>query len=943
MQCLHVLRAFVAALVACFITILFYAEAADSPAPVWILTRDTSSFDRHFVTDRKAVERIHSSGTLAGAVGWFDYDFAIPATGWYEIVVNGNGHDVEFFIDPQRARPDGVYIPGSRGFDGKTDKLGNFRLEKGMHTLRVQRHYWTGFPAITDFAVRAADGSPARTVRVAPADTRSVFRRGECGKLEIRHGPHAQPVSLPIHWVNAITLRTLKSYVVTLPAVRSVSVQHWPMPCDTEGRFVLYFNDGGKTIANRDVHPVEYEVIDSTPRKYSPKEPLKKTLVQTIDCVIEPPAYSTGATRITRKSFGAYRESDDAGWLDRTRSRLPLHDPSWFAYELKGLQPQQPHLVEIDYPDDARRTFAIALRESQPLSYPVAGGVDSGGEFALSQAMQTHSLLYWPRAEGTRIVFLPARSGDRAAAARIRVYRLDGDLPPLAAPRENGRRFVNWYEEGSNFLSMYGAPDNGPNGVGIALDRWAKAAVYMGFDTLAPTAVIYSFALYPSRYHVAFSRPWMPDTLRRLLLTAEKHGLRVLPELHPRADELSWLFPDAPEPKPNLLVSKDGGTRKDLPPFFSPLHPANQEWYLGAVGELADNYKDSPALLGVSLRMMQWKNPALHNFHSLDWGYDDYTIALFEKETGIKVAPARTDSSRFSARYHWLMAHARVQWIEWRCRKIADLVVRIRDRVRAARKDLEVHIPVFPMTESGSTYNNGREWLREAGIDPALLSKIDGVVLVNALHAYGRRFGGEIDQMLRTNLTNPDIQRVLSPAGTVTRFLPYAMYFEATEAVVPPEKLGFPANTKKTWMSAVINPAARNYLERYALLLASADAVLLGDGGNAYTLGQPELQEFLKEYRQLPAAPFRARADARDPVAVWERQQETGYLFYAVNRTPRPAELRLVFEGTGPVSRLSSGDAVPVENGILHIRLKPFQLIAYGAPASVRISKAEGR
>ena len=95
-----------------------------------------------------------------------------------------------------------------------------------------------------------------------------------------------------------------------------------------------------------------------------------------------------------------------------------LPEPSWFAYRLHNIVAQTPYLVEVDYPDDRLRTFAIALRESAPLSYPVAGAVDSGGEFSLSNGMLTQSLLYWPRAEGTRVTLLNAHDGRRAAASK---------------------------------------------------------------------------------------------------------------------------------------------------------------------------------------------------------------------------------------------------------------------------------------------------------------------------------------------------------------------------------------------------------------------------------------------------------------------------------------------------------------------------------------------
>ena len=57
-----------------------------------------------------------------------------------------------------------------------------------------------------------------------------------------------------------------------------------------------------------------------------------------------------------------------------------------------------------------------------------------------------------------------------------------------------------------------------------------------------------------------------------------------------------------------------------------------------------DRYKDSQALRGVSLRLINWQNTGLNNFLSLDWGYDDLTVGLFEKETGISTG-VKTDDN----------------------------------------------------------------------------------------------------------------------------------------------------------------------------------------------------------------------------------------------------------------------------------------------------------
>jgi hypothetical protein len=916
----------------------------------WTLVRDAASFETSGLTDPGALVKIRNAGTLSGApsdwgiTGWVAYDFDVPAAGWYELVARATAAGIEFRFDPDaNGQSDVAFYEGAGARDGQ-DYVGNTWLAAGRHRLRLQRYYWTGFPRNEGFILRAVGVNPAKSMSASIGRAVPIYRIGECPALELRAGGGGADTQLTV-WTRDHSGKARRVDSARYAPADAASVQKLPLFCDEEGSFRLTFGQGNREFSASIGRPIGYEVVDTrTPPIASASG---KTLVEEIDVVDRAPDYSSGvATRIVRSSAGAYRESGDTGFTRYQRApvlvRKVLPEPSWYAYRLDGIVAQRPHLVEVDYPDDQLRTFGIALRESAPLSYPVAGGVDSGGEFAPSMRMQTQSLLYWPRAAATRLTFLNAHDGRRAAASRIRVYRLDGALAPLEIRQPRGRSFLNWYEEGSNFLSMYGAPDDQPAAPRVAAQRWAEAARHVGVNVLAPTVSVYGMALYPSNFNLAFSRPDF-DYLRRILLTAEKYRLSVLPELHARADELAWPYVGQPDPKPNLLVSKDGktnfyqadGKTRVYPPLYNPLHPANQDWYVGMIGELADRYADSPALVGINLRLMQWANPALNNFHSLDWGYDDYTVGLFRQETGSAVPlGSLDDGNRFNQRYRWLTANARTQWIDWRCRKIAQLYARIGERIRRARPDLLLYSSVFQWEPADSQ----REALREAGLDAAMLGRIPGVRMINALHAYGRNEANALaTQKLRDQLLDPDNLSLFAPTGEPASFLASAKYLEATDAIAPAASLGFDATTHPTWTSAVANPPGRLALERFAVELAQTDAQMLGDGGNAYSLGQPVLREFLAEFRSLPAEPFSPRQDARDPVSIRERRTAAGLQFYAVNRERYPVQLRLKFSRNAKLARLKDGSDVALRDDGLVVELLPYQLIAWEAAGDARL------
>ncbi|MEK6749688.1 MAG: family 10 glycosylhydrolase [Pseudomonadota bacterium] len=931
-----------------------YAHAQSTPA--WIGARSANSFNRHFITTPRDLEKIIKYDSLEHAIGWFEYDIEIPQTGWYELETLGSGAGVQYYFDIDKNNSTSPWhYYGSNGLLAGHDKIGNVWLTTGPHRVRVERYYWTGFPPISGLILKRSTEALEKTIHVALPSSTRTFRSGACPQMDIYVGRRNRATTMTVKIDNSATRALLSTISIPIAVSDHLTKLQASLPCITEGSYRVTFSELLSAMPQRDVPTLTYEVIETNAPVAATRAP-DAALVQDIDCTSVPPDYfDGGATQVIKKQFGAYRESGDIGWTRFQRMPEVLRkiapNPSWFAYRINGLVPQHGYRVEVDYPDDALRTFAIALREAEPLSYPVAGGVDSGGEFSLTHTMQTHTLYFWPRTSDVRIVFMTAHNRMRAAASRVRIYRLAGDLLPLAPP--GGRHFINWYEEGDNYQSMYGVPNADTDAMRdanrIGVERWAKAAGYRGVNVLSPTVSIYHFSLYPSRFNLTFTSSPHDDSLQRILLMSEKYGLKVLPEIHPRADELAWPNTDTSHTAANLLVNKNGETnyfstdkkKRNYPPYYNPVFPANQDWYVGMVGELADRFKDSPALLGINLRQMNWVNASLNNFVSLDWGYDDFTVALFQQDTGIKLPATMSSDAPFPlvvkarVRYKWLMSHAREQWIAWRCNKIAQLYARIRDRIQLARPDLKLFSSVFARTGSSS----GHDALRGAGIDPRLLTHIKGVVLINALHTYGRRDTLEVaNRQVRDQLVDANNLHALYTPPASGAFLNSANYLEATGVVATNVALGFPASTKTTWTSAAATPAGRHFLERYAIQLAETDATWLGDGGNAYSLGQAELGDFMREYRALPDTPFSLRADARDPIAVWELRRAHDYLFYAVNRERYRVKIQIQIQGSGAIRRLSNGEYVARPNGVLELDLMPYQLLAFIAPETVAIS-----
>ena len=938
----------------------FAAEVSPSSAPIH---RSADSFDRHYMTGPTGADKVLAAHNLNGGdwgvSGWFEYDIEVPDEGWHQLIVHGITDDVEFLFDADahgQAKSGYRFVGGSGQLP---DKVGNVWLTRGKHRLRIQRYFWTGFQNIAGFELRKSGEALADAVSIAPLGDGRIFARGRCPDLEIVSGGRTKPDRLGILDFGTFSPGGGRWQYLAIPASAGLTRQRVPMPCAEDGFRSLGFADKDRALGNEQLRGISYEVVDTqAPARLPSIRPPGKVLE--IDCAATAPDYSGGGTtRVVNAPFGAYRESGDTGLTRYQRApavaRKVLPEPSWFAYKLEGLAAQQRYRVEIDYPDDVLRSFAIALRESRPLQYPVAIGVDTGGEYTLSASTQTQSMVVWPRAGvPPRLTFVTAHDGQRAACARIRVYR--AEAPEMLAGNATAtRQFLLWYEEGENYASLFGPDEDGPRGQRAADERWAEAATSIGAGTLMPTVAVYSSVLYPSSYNVAFSRP-SQDELQRLLLVAEKYHLKVIPELHARADELNFGWSNGQPPAANLAVSREGktdllapdGKTRIFPPHYNALDRRNQDWYIAMVGELADRYRDAPALDGISLRYMLWANPALDNLVSLDWGYDDATVARFKKETGSAAPLGRADDpQRFAARHAWLTGPGRQAWIDWRCRNITDLIRRIRDRVRLARPDLKLYVNIFGeqgvYTGSFSHEDSPSlvSRLRESGIDPALLNALDGVVLLNSAYSYGRREADGALRGFRDMLIDPATLNALRKPGDGGRFLSSSQYLEATEVVVPPEQLGFAPDTKKTWMSAVTNPAGRHALERYAVELAATDAITLGDGGNGYVFGPPVVREFMANFRRLPARRFEDHPDAVDPVAVRSLSDSGGYYFYAVNRERYPVSVVMALSKSGAIVRLADDQQVTSNDRHLRLDLRPYELLAFKADPTLRIESVQ--
>ena len=977
--------------------------------------------------------------SLSAVQGWFEYEFYVSQEGWYQVFVQsraqevsgvryGAGHD--YIIDENIASNEGCAgsepcdVVGDTFLNAAADatwsktcncdfKIGNVWLKPGAHRFRVQRYHWTGFHPLTAFRLdRVIDASAvAKNVRVNIKNDGlygiNFVRKGEPLQLDVIS--NGQQPTLKVQVRDAVGTTTHRTVSLDTPdrddpyhsVFTLTDVATLP-----QGNYQLVFRDGNTDISERDMRRHQFVVVDTAPAAanvvpWVKPEPMPGGV---INCATDMPPYAGGSDphRVVPANQPRYRESGVVGF----RQHRNETDPSWFAYDLPTVTEGQPYLLEVDYPDDALRTFAIEVRESDEGTYVLASGVDSGGEFVPTGSTKTHQMLYWPRSSDAtpKVVLLNARDGRRAACTQIRFYSLaPSGLPPLLATSVGTRSYGQWFEEPDRWMTLFGANHDAsykqrPMEALDAVTAWAQTVRFLGGDTLSVTSSVYALGLHPSRdYNVAVTTAYDVDWLQLILLVAERYGLKTVVDVHPRADELRWpadvtetdalgvSCPGVDIALSNLLVDREGETVKTIEPgtgkgaasqipSFNPVHERNQRWLMGFMSELTERYASYKALEGLSVRAMGHANPALHNFHSLDWGYGDYTVECLAAEN-----PALdVRSSNAEGRYAALTGDQREAWIDWRTDKIEALFRRLVDNVRAAEvignRGALPPLRLMPYTFVSVLYRPNIDWhimfppperFPDMGFDAAKLASIDGLTMVNAFHQHGRNASNNLamnttvfeeredlirlDQVERDYLIDrPDIGKFAGfPQGA--SFLFNASYFEGgsvgnvANKIVP--RLALNLSDGSPYTAAHVFPAGRAMLERYALAVAEADAIRLIDGGNAYLLpGNYELiREFMASFSRLPATRFQDWPEAshpvRDPVTIrWLTGSPT--YFYLVNREYYPVTVTLDIAGAAQVTQLWDGVAIGLPDQQLEVTLLPYQLRAFTASAGTTIIDA---
>ena len=720
-----------------------------------------------------------------------------------------------------------------------------------------------------------------------------------------------------------------------------------------------------------------HTLIALKPRQPGPAQidvqPAWRTVAE-IDCVAEtsPERYcaTEAGSHVVDSPLGRYREG-----IGRQRDR--------FAFRFRVDHPGKPHTLEVEYPDDKKRAMAIMNGETFDLSC----GVLTGGEWRVTNQFHTQRITFWPRKEDNAVMFMDWANSMPSAVRKVTVYEAEGPLPSQKINEPPGirkRRIGHQWEDPSVKISYgaYSIPEATlakENTIYGAYERMARYLSFTGQNTYKYPISWYFGPHYPSwleQPHRMGASP-DPDWVHVMLHFFEEQGVQYVPTMmllrfsslmdemnidieaiRAGADTLNMITADG-----QVRCSTNDWTGRSDPkgprmapgPIFNPLHPEVQRCVLAVVQEIADRYGDSPAFGGLSNNF--WVTSMLW-FHSLRNGYGDVETHMFQRDTSVTIPVDSKDPERFQKRYAWLMANAREKWIDWRCRKVFGMMMRIRDILVRRRPDLRLVISCWPWyvrtscapptTEnqfgiSPSVYEQHREggldlklYLHKPNVDlelqltPQHLRQADPCAWPPELCMY-RDFDMLDDETLELFHSN---------APNVAAWA-YNSYFETFRTRKKIRGWWF---QREFLNHPGLLPAHKYFMEHYAHALAALDATTITRGGlGMSTIGHADdVRRFARAFRTLPAERFDDVLCDLDTVKVREFTAKESTYVYLVNRECEDMEVALSWTArpTG-LRNLATGRSIDIGERTVRVTLGPYELLSLGhPPGAARVERA---
>ena len=520
---------------------------------------------------------------------------------------------------------------------------------------------------------------------------------------------------------------------------------------------------GGKIVERR---REEMLVLGPIPQDKLPLAGFEQNLerrlerVSHIDCTQTPPAADfldhAGAWskpqvdkgKVTTAHGMTYRETGRDVW-------------DFFAYRLHGLERGQPYLVEVVVPDDQQRGIYSAVIETHPVAYfnngwgagqySASGSARTGGLYPLTNGFRKIRYLYYPTSALAAVTVISPLGDSPAAASAINVYRIKGGLPALDVP-PSARLFGAHEERMSLDAGLFGAENPIENSGQVTLnghrDVWyhwyrileRKIAFlrFQGHNTAIEGLYMYWDPYFP-RQRAEFISNDDVDLPLLAIKMYRRNGIKVFLGVEYVGDYGAAV--DGVDTVSDRQVRLGAPTIQTVDRYGRQvgrgiwgnenfLHPTARRYYDGLLHEIYDRYHDAGPVEGMYFATGLWWQPgftvgAYYNLRTDEAGYEDYTVSLFEKETGIALGIDPLDPQRFPKRYALLMGQHKSRWLAWRALKVRDSLLAVSQIIRSKPEKWKLLVEPTPASYVNPFANPASTANERASIFQSILSDID--------------------------------------------------------------------------------------------------------------------------------------------------------------------------------------------------------------------------
>ncbi|MBN2641072.1 MAG: LamG domain-containing protein [Victivallales bacterium] len=636
-----------------------------------------------------------------------------------------------------------------------------------------------------------------------------------------------------------------------------------------------------------------------------------------------------------------------------------------FAVRMTFLENNQLYLVEIDYPDDCKRTADIVFQESSNShpNFELQVGYLTGDDGMITNRINTSSRIYFPSARDVTMIVMGAREASPAAVSEIRVSRISGGLSEAkivpAAPVNGTQRTVGINFEDPSIATQFGMDPFSANGAIELADRLSAYMKYSGQDSLFYPVVFYGAPVDDMYLGRAHGVGWLGALSRRFqesrLGFYATFNMYALPRVDVHPDKV---VPGEYNDSVFSILSSGLPSTSGLhhhPPLFNIMHPDVEKYVKSCIDSVLEEIGTSPALKGFVFNMSP---RSFLSFGSLEAGYNDYTIAAFKHDTGIEIPVDPNDPMRGKLYAKWLLANEKDRWISWRGKILAEFYKKTAQYIRKKRKDTVLVInPRFQyyrdvQKAAFMDLNYTTTKLRAAGFAPELYTENSGIVFMMTAfpsdyrHREDKGDGKRQKQQMLQVSESKEYYSLMNLAALPGLHL-HDRYWES-QVGCSPEKprtrnfksKDYPNKLKTSWLDETIwrvstlNLSGRNFLKAYVLPLRYGDIMNFSKGG--FLIGtygsEPYLTEFSRALRALPAKKFHDLKLDSPTVRLRELKLNNTYWYYLVNTSNDSAIVSVEF--SGKVHELSSGQELNAGGQL--IKLAPWQLRSFSSSSPIR-------